>query len=97
MESWATTGINDQGNKVFIYISNVSFETSYSYAQSPDFFLTMIMSFTLNEIASIDKVTFQRIKQFMQSLKRTSTLISESGEMYRIHFFETQREIVNRL
>lgn len=97
LEQLAVRGKNDAGNKVYIYVSNISFETSYSYVQTPNFCLTMIMTFTLNMVGSIEKDTFERIKQFMQSLKRTSTLISESGEMYRIQFFEKQRDIVSKL
>ena len=57
--------------------------------------LTMLKSFTLNDATSPDEAIFQRMKQWMQSLIRTSTLISRSGEKDRIVFFEEQRRIVD--
>ena len=78
-------------------ISSVNFETSYSYVETQHCHLTMLKSFTLNDATSPDEAIFQRMKQWMQSLIRTSTLISRSGEKDRIVFFEEQRRIVDML
>ena len=37
------------------------------------------------------------LKEWIQSLKRYSTLISQSGEIQRMIFFTKQREIVDTL
>lgn len=40
---------------------------------------------------------FLSLKEWIQSLKKFSTMISESGEMQRIQFFQQQREIISTL
>ncbi|MCD7850549.1 MAG: hypothetical protein LUH63_12945 [Parabacteroides sp.] len=97
MELLATNGHRNNGNRINFYVSNVTFETSYSYIDAGDYHLTMLKSFTLNDATSTDEKIFQRMKRWMQSLKRTSTLISESGQMQRIRFFEKQRFVINQL
>ncbi len=44
-----------------------------------------------------DSEMFNSLKDWIQSLKKFSTMISESGEMQRIQFFNRQREIINTL
>ncbi|MCD7938447.1 MAG: hypothetical protein LUG98_16430 [Tannerellaceae bacterium] len=97
MEILAINGHRENGNKINFYVSNVTFETSYSYVEAGNYHLTMLKSFTLNDATSTDEQIFQRMKKWMQSLKRTSTLISESGQMQRIRFFEKQRNVVEKL
>ena len=45
----------------------------------------------------MDAGIFRSLKEWIQSLKKFSTLISESGEMQRIQFFKQQREIIDTL
>ncbi|MCD8178385.1 MAG: hypothetical protein LUE98_13575 [Tannerellaceae bacterium] len=97
MELLAINGCHKNGNKINFYVSNVTFETSYSYIEAGDFHLTMLKSFTLNDATSMDEKIFQQMKKWLQSLKRTSTLISESGQMQRIRFFDKQRKVIDTL
>ena len=39
--------------------------------------------------------TFNRLKSWMNSLKRSSTLITVSGEKERVRFFNDQRQLVS--
>lgn len=87
-------GAYENGNKLHLYVSRLSFETTYSYVQSEKIKLTLIKAFTLNEVASLREDAFDRIKTWVSSLKRTSTLISGSGEMQRIMFFDKQRKLI---
>ncbi len=84
-------------NVVNIYISNIHFDTNYTCYEGGNFYLSMINTFTLNSVASLDESTYDKMKSWLQSSKRVSTLISRSGEMQRILFFAKQREIVNAL
>lgn len=84
-------------NLVNLYVSNINFETCYTCAETPDMHVGMIKAFILNSVASQDDLTFQKIKNWLQSLKRVSTLISQSGEQQRILYFEKQRDTVNTL
>lgn len=97
LESLAVSGVNEEGNNVKLYISDVNFETDFSYLSSTNYKLSLIRTFTLYDIASLDDFTFDISKRWLNSLKRTSTLISESGQLQRIDFFNKQRQIVDSL
>lgn len=57
----------------------------------------MIRVYSINSITTQDSEMFNSLKDWIQSLKKFSTMISESGEMQRIQFFNRQREIINTL
>jgi hypothetical protein len=97
MERLATKGEFETGNRVQLYLSSLNFESTYSYLQTQNMNLSNIIAFTLNSIVSLDTTTFYRLKTWIDSLKRLSTLISESGEIQRVKFFKEQRELVNTL
>lgn len=97
IESLAARGRFETGNKVQFYVSHINLETAYSYMETNNYTLSLVNVFTLNSVSSLDRNTFYRLKRWMDSLKRLSTLISESGEMQRVKFFRKQREIVNSL
>ncbi|MCD8166814.1 MAG: hypothetical protein LUE93_12305 [Bacteroides sp.] len=97
VEELAVCGEYAPGHKVWFYVSSINFESSYSYFGTPDHCFSMVKMFTLNDAISYDEKIHKRLKYWMYALKRTSTLISESGEMQRILFFQRQREIVNEL
>jgi len=97
MERLATKGEFETGNKIQLYLSSLNFESTYSYLQTQNMNLSNIIAFTLNSVVSLDTSTFYRLKTWIDSLKRLSTLISESGEMQRVKFFKEQRELVNTL
>ena len=87
----------DTRQVVNFYVSNLNFETNYICAETPDMHISMMKAFILNVISSQDDLTFQRIKNWLQSLKRVSTLISQSGEQQRILYFSKQRELLQAL
>ncbi|MCD7963850.1 MAG: hypothetical protein LUF90_09990 [Rikenellaceae bacterium] len=97
IEHIAARGSFDNGNKVQFYVSSVSFESSSSYIEMPSTVRTLMKSFTLNDVISSDEVVFRKTKAWINSLKRTSSMISESGEIQRMRFFDQQREIVSKL
>jgi len=97
MELLAAKGRYETGNKVQIYLSSINFENTYSYLQTDKISLSLINIFSLNAAASLDSTMFFRLKKWIQSLKRLSTLISESGEMQRVQFFKEQRTLINSL
>ncbi len=94
LEDLTIKGSFSNGNKIHMYVSSLNFETTYSYFQTSEYYLTLIKTFTLNEVASLNKEVFDKIKTWIQSLKRTSTLISESDERNRILFFDKQRKFL---
>ncbi|MCC8062381.1 MAG: hypothetical protein LIO68_03955 [Rikenellaceae bacterium] len=97
LEGIASKGQFASGNDVQIFISNINFEATYSYLESGPLQLALIRVYSINSITSHDPEVFCSIKAWIQSLRKFSTLISQSGEMQRILFFKRQREIVAEL
>lgn len=97
IEIQAARGVNSIGNQIEIYLSNLNFDAGFSYIKSDDQRLSAIRAFTLYDISSHDRAIFENSLKWMQSLKRASTLISESGEIERMNFFNKQREILETL
>ena len=97
LESIAMKGKTDFGNDVHIYVSQINFEATYSYLETNMLQLSMIRVYSINSLTTLDAQMFQSLKEWIQSLKKFSTLISQSGEMQRIQFFKQQREIIDAL
>ena len=87
----------ETGNTVSFYISDINLEADYSYWQVNDLNLSFVRTFILNAVASTDKTSFGKIKDWIHSLKKSSTLISQSGAIYRTNFIEKQRKIIEEL
>ena len=99
METIAINGFMDKpSNKVPIYISETSIDTSYSCIDSKSSFrFVLIWSFIFNSILSFEEETLQMMKNRIRSIIRTSTLLSVTGEKQRTQYFDAQRKIVDRL
>ena len=76
---------------------HINFEATYSYLETSTLQLSLIRVYSINSLTTQDVQMFQSLKEWIQSLKKFSTLISESGEMQRIQFFNQQREIIDAL
>lgn len=98
LEVLATSGCYpDTGNKVSLYISCINFDTNYWHIESDKHQISLIKVFVLNNMASLDPNVLSRMKRRLDSLRRSSTLISVSGERERIEFFEKQRTLIAAL
>lgn len=97
LEEIATRGAFKTGQEVCIFISNINFEATYSYIASSAYHISLVRVFAINSFATRDEQVFNSVKEWIHLLKKFSTLISQSGEMQRIKFFKTQREIVEGL
>lgn len=95
LENLANIGRYETGAKIQFYLSAINFESTYSYLQMDNFYLSQVKVFTLNDTVSLDEGVFNRLKKWIESLKRLSILISESGEIQRFQFFKEQRKLVN--
>ena len=87
----------ETGKPVSFYISDINFDADYSYVQINNFHMTHVRTFILNSVASTDLSSFRKIKNWIHSLKKSSTLITQSGTAVRAEFFEKQRKIVAEL
>lgn len=97
LELISKTGTNKAGNKMNLYISEIDFDTPFYYMSSARHSISAIRGFTMNDFVSTDKISFDYIKRYVQSLKRTSIQISESGEIPRRKFFLQQRRIIDSI
>jgi len=87
----------ETGNPVSFYISDINFGADYSYVQINNFCMTHVRTFILNSVASTDQSSFKKIKNWIHSLKKSSTLITQSGATFRAEYIEKQRGIISKL
>ena len=87
----------ETGKPVDFYISDVNLYSDYSYVRFNDVRLSHVRTLILNSVVSTFQSSYDIIKRWIQSLKKSSTLITQSGAVYRAEFFEKQRRIVAEL
>ena len=98
LEKMAVTGeFQETGIPVNVYISDIDITTSYSYLESENIHFSMVKTFILSSVNSTDITTFERMKKWIHSLIKISTLITLTNERQRVLYFEKQRKIVNEL
>ncbi len=85
------------GNKVNIYISNMNFPASYCYINTKNYHISLVKAFVLNGIASLDNNIHSHMENWIKSLKRQATLITQSAEKERISFLKEQYRIISSL
>ena len=93
----ALTGRFPDGRRVFLYISDVDLEGTYSYFVSQAVQSSGMAVFSVNSLRTSDPDMFARIKQWVLAMRRLSTLVSRSGELQRLRFFKEQRAVVSEL
>jgi len=87
----------ETGKSVSIYISDINFDANYLCVKFNDVRISHIKSFLLNSVQSFDKSSYRKMNDWIHSLKRSSTLITQSGAIYRADFFEKQWMIISEL
>ncbi|MDR1763576.1 MAG: hypothetical protein LBR64_06460 [Dysgonamonadaceae bacterium] len=98
IENLAVKGKFDEtGNSVYIYISDIELTTNYSYFEIDNLKISMIKAFLLTSATSEDPEIFATTKNWIHSLIKLSTQISQTNERQRILYFDKQRQIVNKL
>lgn len=97
LESIAAAGIWNVDKEISFYLSNMDFESSYTYVESEDFELSIFRVFSFGSITSPKSNVCDVHKQWIDSLKRSSTLISRSGDVHRAEYFSEQRELLNAI
>lgn len=90
-ETSATRGKTMSGKEMQFYISNINFDATYGYITGNNVRQSIMTVCGPNLITSTDTVLFERVKQWVESQRKFSILISQSGEMQRITFFNKQR------
>lgn len=97
IEGFAIAGRYSNGNDISIYLSNIEFETPYAHLKSDNYEFCHIRIFSINGINSENREICLEQKRWIETLKRYSTLITQSGEIQRAEYFKTQREHIKRM
>jgi len=98
LEELALTGCYDTtGKRVSLYISDINIDSNYVCTRRDNLYISMVRTFTLNSIDCFEQSSFLRIKNWIQSQIKSSTLITQSGATFRAEFFEKQRQLVSEL
>jgi hypothetical protein len=87
----------ETGNPVSFYISDINLDADYGYLHFNDVYIGHVRTLILNSVVSSDLSSYEKIKKWIQSLKKSSTLITKSGAVYRADFFDKQRKIISEL
>ena len=98
LEQVANNGcFTETGNRVSLYISDVNLDADYFCFQFNDLYLSHVKTFILNTVLSTNPSSYEKMKNWIHSLKKSSTLISQSGALCRELFFDEQRMIISEL
>jgi len=97
LENLSIKGEFSERHELYIYLSNIDFEATYSYLSRKDFQISLFRVYSINSMDSQSPQICLMQKNWIQSFKRHSTLISGSGEAQRIAFIKKQRDIIESL
>ena len=95
LELMATTGVNKSGTKVEMYISSVYLEATYMHCENANSQFSQVRIFSISAIDSYNVGLCKIQKDWIESLKRYSVLVSESGEMQRLEYMQNQRKYID--
>lgn len=95
MESLTISGTYSSGTEVFLYLSNIDIDASYILLEYEGHSHAHLNLYGISGINSRSYNICQTHYEWINSLKRYSTLITQGGEMQRYKFFQEQRKIIN--
>ena len=97
LEETATKGVSKSDARVSIYISSVDLEASYLHFENEEQHFSQVRVFSISAIDSDNEGLCRIQKEWIESLKKYSVLISKSGEVQRYKYMNRQREIVKNI
>ncbi len=97
VEQITTTGKLSTGAEMLIYLSDVSLDSTYIHIESEAFENSLQFAYFVDTLSFNNPLICRMQKDWIESLKRYSTLITQTGEMQRADFFNAQRELIEAL
>lgn len=97
LEKMMITGYTPEGKRIYFYLSNVLFDTSYSYLEAGNFHVSYFHVYAMHMLQSESSEICSVQKKWLQAVLRHSTLITESGEIERTAYLKEQRAIIDAL
>jgi hypothetical protein len=96
-ENLSQTGVSKEGSKYHFYLSTFNIDSNTIYTEFDLYKESQIWVNTINPIViGNQEISFIQ-KQWLNSLKRYSTLISQSNEICQFEFFSEQREYLGKI
>lgn len=96
LETMATSGFSAKGARIEMFLSSIDIETSYIHIESESQHYSEFLIFSIFSLDTKNMTLSQTQKDWIDSLKRYSTSITQCGEIQRYNFFNKQREMVER-
>lgn len=97
LERDAARGQMDTGKSLSVYLSDIYFDASYVVMESAHFKACSIGVFDVNYFSSIEPDLCDEMKRWIDSLMKYAILISRSGGIERVNFFNRQRMLVEQI
>lgn len=97
LETIAKNGKFETGKDVAIYISSVDIEASYTLYEHSSNAYSHLRIYGMSGVDTHSEMTSRKQKEWIESHKRYSTVISKSGEMHRIQYFNAQRKAIESI
>jgi len=94
-ETAAQTGIFGQNTKMDIYLSSTNIEVNLAYARFNGTATSFFYGLSIDPIRMTSPVVTERHRKWINSVKKYSTLISQSNEILQAEYFDKQRDIIN--
>lgn len=93
--TYAVSGQYGNDTEIYLYLSNVDIEASYVLVEGGGMAQAHLAIYGINSINSQNKNIRNIHNEWIESLKRYSTLITFGGEIQRHKFFKEQKNIIN--
>lgn len=97
IERIMSSGKNEEGSQIFCYLSTFNIETNYTYLHYDDKKLVKFWAYAEIPMIISDPKVCSLQKEWLDSLKKYSTLITGSNELQRIHYLDKQREYIKNI
>lgn len=88
---------NPTGENVNFYITSLNIGLTGIYIHVEQMYISLFSTYFFHSNASRDEITGEKVKQWVESLKKVSAPISGGGEKERRLFFEEQHQIINQI
>lgn len=79
-----------------VYLADTYFDSNYIYIEGNNLKVSAISVFGINYLSTSEEDISNDTKEWIESLMRYSTLISKSGEIEKVNFFNQQRKIIEK-
>ncbi|MDR2918426.1 MAG: hypothetical protein LBV72_03545 [Tannerella sp.] len=95
LQELAKNGIDEDGNKYFIYLSLLHIESNCGHMRSDDDLDVLVSFNNIYDHRIKNPMVCSMIEVWLNSLKRDSTLITGSAEWLQVKYFNKQHEYLN--